>query len=277
MAVRLAFYTHLQLFFDHRANAAGIICVVRVRPLPRTERIHMRIDTTKPLFAWDCLEDSPSLTTLRAVLAAVPDGALLESLRTARGKGRDDYPVGVLWGVILLTVALRHTTIEACLAELRRNQALRQLIGIESEQRVPKAWNVSRFLDVLGQAPHRSLLEKIFNTMIARLAVVVPDLGQATAGDATGLSARRKAQVRAAQEADEGLPQASGGRKEYTDDQGKVTRVVEWFGFKLHLLVDVKHEVALAYTITDTKAGDGETLPAVLEQAERRTCRPAAS
>ena len=44
--------------------------------------------------------------------------------------------------------------------------------------------------------------------------------------------------------------------------------MVEWFGFKLHLIVDVKHEVVLSYEITDTKAGDGETLPVVLEQAE---------
>jgi hypothetical protein len=44
--------------------------------------------------------------------------------------------------------------------------------------------------------------------------------------------------------------------------------VVEWFGFKLHLVVDVKHEVVLAYEITDTKAGDGETLPVVLGQAQ---------
>ena len=45
------------------------------------------------------------------------------------------------------------------------------------------------------------------------------------------------------------------------------SRVVEWFGFKLHLIVDIKNEVVLSYEITDTKAGDGETLPAVLGQA----------
>ncbi len=56
--------------------------------------------------------------------------------------------------------------------------------------------------------------------------------------------------------------------KEYKDAEGKVTKVVEWFGFKLHLLVDVKHEVVLSYEITDTKAGDGETLPMILEQGE---------
>jgi len=104
--------------------------------------------------------------------------------------------------------------------------------------------------------------------LIERLGVAVVDLGRDTAGDATALSARRKPDVGAEQEIEEGLPQASGGRKEYKDDEGKVTKVVEWFGFKLHLLVDVKNEVVLSYEITDTKAGDGETLPVLLEQAE---------
>ncbi len=47
-----------------------------------------------------------------------------------------------------------------------------------------------------------------------------------------------------------------------------MTKVVEWFGFKRHLLVDVKHEVVLSYEITDTRAGDGETLPTTLGQAK---------
>ena len=94
-------------------------------------------------------------------------------------------------------------------------------------------------------------------------------MGRDTAGDATALNARRKQGRSAEDEQEEGLPQASGGRKEYTDDEGNVTKAVEWFGFKLHLLVDVKHEVSLAYRITDTKAGDGETLPGLLADARK--------
>jgi Transposase DDE domain/Transposase domain (DUF772) len=228
----------------------------------------MILHPAKPLFDWDSLEDSPSLQTIRDLLAALPDGKLLHSLRTARGKGRDDYPVHVLWGVVVLRVALRHVTTEAMLAELRRNDGLRRLIGIESEDRVPKPWNLSRFEEVLGQEPHRTHLKEVFNVLIQRLGLAVADLGQATAGDATDLSARRKPAEAAQQEMAEGLPQASGGRKEYKDDEGKVIKVVEWFGFKLHLVVDVKHEVVLAYEITDTKAGDGETLPVVYAQAK---------
>lgn len=228
----------------------------------------MRIDATRPLFAWESLDDSPNLQTVRELLASIPDAKLLDSLRSARGHGRDDYPVTGLWGVLVLTAALRHPTIEACLAELRRNEGLRRVIGIESEDKVPKKWNVSRFQDVLGQEPHRTLAKEAFQEMAQRLGAAVPDLGRDTAGDATALNARRKKAEGAAAEIEEGLPQATGGRKEYTDDKGNVTEAFEWFGYKLHLLVDVKHEVALSYEITDTKQGDGETLPTLLAQAQ---------
>lgn len=229
---------------------------------------YMRIHMTKPLFAWDCLDDSPSLQTIRKLLELIPDGPLLTSLRDARGRGRNDYPVGVLWGVVLLTVILRHKSFEDCLAELKRNAGLRQLIGLESEQAVPKKWNLSRFLDALGQEPHLSLARAAFDALIQRLGQAVPDLGRQSAGDATYLNARHKNKAALREELQGDLPQPAGGRKEYTDEQGKVVEVLEWFGYKLHLVVDVKHEVALAYTVTSAQAGDGETLPAVLQQAQ---------
>jgi hypothetical protein len=228
----------------------------------------MILHPVKPLLDWESLEDSPSLQTIKDLLAARPDAKLLDSLRRARGKGRNDYPVHVLWGVVVLRVVLRHVTTEAVLAELRRNDGLRRLIGIKSEAGVPKPWNLSRFEEVLGQEPHRSFLKEIFNVLIQRLGRAIADLGKDTAGDATALSARSKDEEAAQEEIAEGLPQASGGRKEYKDAEGNVTKVVEWFGFKLHLLVDVKHEVVLSYEITDTKAGDGETLPVILKQGE---------
>jgi hypothetical protein len=230
----------------------------------------MKIAITKPLFAWDALEDSPSLQSLRTLLEAIPDHALLESLRAARGKGRDDYPVEVLWGTLLLAIALRHASTDACLEELKRNPALRLLIGVEAEDNVPKPDNMSRFLATLGEEPHLTHLRAIFDVQVTRLGAVVGDLGKDTAGDSTGLSGRAAVsdKLRAA-ELEQGLPQPTGGHKEYKDDDGKVTHVVEWFGYKLHLLVDVKHEVSLAYHITDTKAGDNERIADLVAQAKK--------
>jgi hypothetical protein len=232
------------------------------------KEVAMHIATTKPLFAWDCLQDSPSLGTIRQLLETIDDAKLLEGLRRHRGHGRNDCPVHVAWGVLLLRITLRHTTIEATLAELTRNEGLRRLIGIEREEDVPQSWNISRFLDVLGREPHLSELRRIFDAMVQRLGVAVPDLGKDTAGDSTALHARRKGEASAEAEIAAGLPQPSGGKKEYLDDEGNVTRVLEWFGYKLHLLVDAKHEVVLAYEVTGANSADCQSLPNLVEEGQ---------
>lgn len=228
----------------------------------------MLIHATEPLFAWGQLEDHPTLLTIRDFLDTVPDRPLLDGLHDARGKGRNDYPLVLLWRVVLLTILLRHVSFNACLAELHRNPALCRLLGIPSEEDIPNGWNLSRFLDVLGQEPHLTALRQVFDNLTQRLGTAVPDLGRHTAGDATALSARAKTDPKAVHaETQQGLPQPSGGKKEYRDDDGNVTKVYEWFGYKLHLLVDVQQEVTLAYHITDTRAGDNERVPALVEQA----------
>ena len=68
----------------------------------------MLIHATKPLFAWADLEDVPQLRTIKDVLSSLPDQQLLDGLRAARGNGRNDYPVSVLWGVVLLSILCRH-------------------------------------------------------------------------------------------------------------------------------------------------------------------------
>ena len=228
----------------------------------------MIVAMAKPLFAWDCLEDSPSLGTIKKFLASIPDSKLLEGLRRHRGRGRNDCPVHVAWGVLLLRMALRHTSFVATLAELSRSEVLRRLIGIETEEDVPGPWNISRFEDVLGQEPHLSEVKRIFNSMVQELGLAVPDLGKDTAGDSTALHARGKDLNGAKAEVAEGLPQPSGARKEYKDAEGKVTKIFEWFGYKLHLLVDAKHEVVLAYEVTTANSADNQTIPDLVRQGQ---------
>lgn len=229
----------------------------------------MRIHATQPLFAWSELEDSPSLKTLRAVLSSLPDQPLLDALHTARGHGRGDYPLEVLWGVILLSVLCRHVWLNDCLAELHRNPALCRVLGIRKVADIPGPHNLSRFLDLLGRPGPSRALRGAFDALVAELGQVVGDLGRHAAGDSTALKGKAKGDPRAvAAERAEGLPQPSGGRKEYTDERGQVVRVYAWFGYKLHLLVGVTHEVALAYHVSDTARGDNEGVEALVARAE---------
>lgn len=126
----------------------------------------MHLYTTDPLFAWERLPDSPDLIALRWLLDLLPDQRLLSTLRAYRGKGRNDYPVHVLWRVHLTRYFLRHPTLEACLAELGRNPALRRVVGIEAGQSVPEPWNMSRFLDVLGKRSHLTLMQEMFEQWV---------------------------------------------------------------------------------------------------------------
>jgi len=243
----------------------------------------MRIPVTARLFPWERLEDSPTLRTVKECLASVPDSQLLESLRRHRGKGRDDYPVHVLWGVMLLRSILRHPTVDACLGELRRNEGLRRLIGIEHEDEVPKEWNVSRFKVVLGTEPHVTHLRRITNVMVKRLADAVPDLGVNLGGDGTCLHCRRdrcekanpeSSAIAAAPAKADGLPQPNGGRKEYRDDKGNVTEIYEWFGYTGNLLVDTKHEVIVAWDLSSAGTHESQVLPGLIEQAKQNLPDP---
>lgn len=81
---------------------------------------------TDSLFAWDRMEDSPSLKVIRDFFKKLPDGRLLESLSEQRGKGRNDYPVRVLWFCALLQPLLRHPTMRLTLEDLERNADLRR-------------------------------------------------------------------------------------------------------------------------------------------------------
>jgi hypothetical protein len=229
----------------------------------------MRLLVTDPLFPWDKLPLSVDLMALQYLLDLLPDQGLLRALHQYRGKGRDDYPVMAMWRIHLARYFLRHAHMENCLAEVGRNPALRRVVGLEEGQPVPSGYNMSRFLAVLGQPQHLALIQSAFEELVSRLAGVVSDLGKDLAGDSAALCGRPG---HAAESADSALPQPAGGRKEYKDDKGKVIRAYEWFGYKFHLLVDVKHEVVVACRITSAAGegtGDSTVLPKLLEQAQR--------
>ena len=252
----------------------------------------MKIQIQKPLFAWDCLEDHPVLATIKQLLETIPDGKLMEGLEAARGKGRNDYPVRALWGVVLLTIALRHTGFEACLGELRRNPALAKLIGIGlrrgDSQRlepvaVPRRTRPGTAPPGIGgdfqsddPAAGRGCARLgagyggRFHGVEGPASAVRPP--QNRRGDGEGrqsrpLRARPGTSRTRSNLTDTACRRPAGDARSTRTKKGTSARSSQWFGYKLHLLVDAKHEVALVWRVSSTKAGDNELLPALVDQA----------
>ncbi len=225
----------------------------------------MIVHVSKPLFPWDHLESSPSLKTIRNFLETIPDANLIKALEANRGRGRNDYPISILWGVCLLRVIIRHSTMDAMLQELHRNPALCLLIGVDDESQIPDKYNMSRFEKVLGLPQHLELIREIFNSMVRHLSDEVCGLGENLAGDASALHARPQRGKK--QPPSNQLPTPSGGKKEYLNNDGEVTETYEWFGYKFHLVVDTTHEIVLGYSVTSANEADNKAMPKVLELA----------
>lgn len=221
------------------------------------------------LFSWKQIEAGSDLDRLYLVLLALPDEQFVRYLEKRRGRGRDDYPIRPTWNALIAGVIFQHESAAALLRELRRNAELRHLCGFDpslGSKAVPSEDAFGHFLELVIN--HRKYLLDIFHKVIDELKQVLPDLGAKLAVDSKGIRShgnpvrdegkRRQQDRRRDMDADWGTKTYKGTRKDGTTWE----KVVRWFGYKLHLLVDSVHELPLAFKLTEASAGDSpELLP----------------
>lgn len=94
----------------------------------------MAIIAQKRLFGWKEIEDLGDLERLDLVLKYLPDEELMVVLEGERDKGRDKYPVRVVWSSILAGVLYEDKSVQSLRRELKRNAQLRELCGFEVEK-----------------------------------------------------------------------------------------------------------------------------------------------
>ncbi|MBI5499247.1 MAG: transposase, partial [Deltaproteobacteria bacterium] len=230
----------------------------------------------KRLFTWKQIDAASDLDRLRLVLEALPDEEFVRFLEQRRDRGRDDYPIRPTWNALIAGIVFQHPNAAALLRELWRNAELRQMCGFEPDKgaaAVPSQDAFGRFLKLV--CVHRERLLAIFHRLLDELAEVLPDLGRRTAGDSKAIPSfgrpvrdeekKREADGRRDTDADWGAKTYKGRHKDGTLWE----KVVKWFGYKLHLLVDSVHELPLAFHLTKASAGDApELLPLVDQLAE---------
>jgi Transposase DDE domain. len=174
-----------------------------------------------------------------------------------------------MWNSVLAGIVFQHDNIEKLRRELARNGQLREMCGFWGE--VPPAWVYTRFLKKLLK--HMIEVDEIFEKLVEQLRKLLPDFGKHLAVDSKAIPsfARHKSQNQTPDGRRD--TDADYGRKEYrgqNKDGSLWEKIVKWFGYKLHLVVEATYELPVAYKVTKASASDAKEGHALLEQMEKR-------
>jgi len=236
----------------------------------------MAIIPQPQLFGWEQIDELGDLERLVLLLKHLPDEELMVTLERERDNGRDDYPIRATWNSVLASIVFQHQGIEHLRRELRRNAQLRQACGfdlLKGEAAVPTSWAYTRFLRSLFA--HEDLVTRMFERLVNELCELLPDFGRILAMDAKGIQTHGRPRKK-------GAPTERDGRRDLDANWGKKTRkekkqdgtlyekVTQWFGYKLHLLVDATYELPVAYTVTPAAEADVTQAPELLKQTQQR-------
>jgi len=221
------------------------------------------------LFEWKEIEELGDLERLRLVLEHMPDEKLMRQLEKERYKGRDDYPVRAMWNSVLAGIVFQHDNIEKLRRELARNGQLREMCGFFGK--VPPDWVYTRFLKKLLK--HTKEIDKVFEKLVEQLRELLPDFGKHLAVDSKAILSFARHKNRNQTPDGRRDTDADYGRKEYrgrNKDGSLWEKIVKWFGYKLHLIVDATYELPVTYKVTKASASDAKEGHALLEQMEKR-------
>lgn len=228
---------------------------------------------TPYLFTWKEVEARSDLERLRLVLEHLPDEGLMHEMEEHRKRGRDDYPIRPVWNSVLAGIVYQHSSVDSLRRELMRNGELRDQCGFDPQKgsgAVPPPWVYTRFLKLLFK--FKSDVDAMFDHLVDELKVLLPDLGFSVAVDSKGVDSagrptkEKKRDGRRDVDADWGKKTYRGQREDGTLWE----KVVKWFGYKIHLLVDTKYEMPLGCRVTRASVSDTtQLLPLVEELREK--------
>jgi len=223
----------------------------------------MAILHQRSLFSWEIFDASPAIQRLAGVLDSIADEDLMLALEAQRKGRRNRYPIRPLWNSFLAGVLCGHPGPAALIAELKRNAELRQVCGFAPElgaDAVPPDYVYSRLFKRLIK--HLGKVEAIFDGLVERIAALLPGYGRHLALDSKALPTFAQTDP----DADKGTKTYEGLTEEGTPEK----RLVSWFGYKLHLLVDSVHELPVAFHLTKASEGDIDHLVPLVEELSEK-------
>jgi len=205
---------------------------------------------------YGCIEILGDLERFLLALLGMNDEELMLRLEARRGNGRNDYPVRVMWNLIIAMKVFGHRTVESFRRELGRNSQLRKICGLDDfankRHLVPPPRVFTKFMKRLTQ--EQGSIDGMFDGMVQELAEKLPEFGKDAAGDGKYLDsyANREDKGPNPDAGDRAESDAKWGVKEYhyEDKNGKPQVKKEYhFGFKAHIICCAKTELPVGYNV----------------------------
>jgi hypothetical protein len=235
----------------------------------------MSIMAQQQLFSWQDVKDIGDLERLLLVLKYLPDEELITLLEKERNKGRDDYPIEPTWNSIIAGVVYQHISMESLRRELQRNGELRQLCGFDVLRgltAVPTSEAYSRFLAKLIR--YEEEINKMLNELVKNLTDILPDFGEMLAIDGKAIQSHANGKNNNEDKNSDGRRDmdADWGKKEYSSENKEGTawqKVVSWFGYRLHLVVDTNYELPVAFKLTKASCAEQPVAHTIFTEMEK--------
>jgi hypothetical protein len=224
------------------------------------------------LFDYAEIEELGDLERLDLALDGIDDEKLMKKLEAMRKNGRDDYPVRVMWNLLIAMTVFCHKTVESFRRELSRNSQLRRKCGLcdysKKKHLVPPSRVFSGFIKILSEEAEE--IAEIFNVQVEELYELIPGFGKKLAGDGKYIESYAKRDTKQNQAVTDNRTEndAKWSIKEYhyTDKKGKSQVKKEYhFGFKAHIVCDVQTELPVAYSITAANADEKKEMMKLIE------------
>lgn len=231
----------------------------------------MAIIPQQTFFVWTDIEELGDLERLQLVLEYMPDEKLMNTLELERGKGRDEFPIRAMWNSILAGVVFQHISIESLRRELSRNAQLRFMCGFTRKKGVPAAYVYSRFFKKLFEK--EEMINEIFDQLVNELEKLLPEFGKNLAIDgkaisslSTGVNKNKKEDGRRDLDADWAKKEYKGVREDGTP----WSKVVKWFGYRIHLIVDADYELPVAFEVTKASTSEVKQAHKMIENLDKK-------
>lgn len=204
-----------------------------------------------------------SFSEYEAVFTNLEDTGLLQRLEAYHLVGRRGHSLRALWRSYLYAYLRGFPSTNGLIRELRERPDLRIFLGFRT---LPHRTTFNRFFNRLSY--HTDLVEQVLGGVTAKLKALLPDLGDEVAVDSTVIASHSRPRT----QNKEGVivkessdPEAGWTPK--NSPRAKDDKIWFW-GFKMHTVADVNHDIPLAQFLTTANRNDSPELPNLIAKAE---------